>query len=43
VPYRMESFEVVGHCRAFNMGCQRSAPVTRKGEVPLANVLITFP
>jgi hypothetical protein len=25
------------------MGCQRSAPVTRKGEVPLANVLMKFP
>jgi biotin carboxyl carrier protein len=43
VPYRLESFEIIGHCTTFNMGCQRSAPVTRKGEVPLANVLMTFP
>ena len=43
VPYRIDSFEVVGHCTTFNMGCQRSAPVTRKGEVPLANVLVRFP
>jgi murein DD-endopeptidase len=43
VPYRLESFEIVGHCNTFNMGCQRSAPVTRKGEVPLANVLMRFP
>jgi hypothetical protein len=43
VPYRLESFEIVGHCRTFNMGCQRSAPVVRKGEVPLANVLMRFP
>jgi murein DD-endopeptidase len=43
VPYRQESFEVVGKCRTFNMGCQRSAPVSRKGEVPLANMLIRFP
>lgn len=43
VPYRLDSFEVVGHCRAFNTGCQRSAPVTRKREVPLANVLLRFP
>jgi Peptidase family M23 len=43
VPYRLDSFEIVGHCRTFNMGCQRSAPVTRKGEVPLANVLLRFP
>ncbi len=43
VPYRFDSFEIVGHCTTFNMGCQRSAPVTRKGEVPLANVLLRFP
>ena len=43
VPYRLESFEIIGHCTTFNMGCQRSAPVTRKGEVPLANVLLRFP
>jgi hypothetical protein len=42
LPYRMD-FEVVGHCRTFNMGCERSAPVARKGEVPLANQLIRFP
>jgi hypothetical protein len=43
VPYRYDSFEIVGHCRVFNMGCERSAPVTRKGEIPLANVLVRFP
>jgi hypothetical protein len=43
VPYRLDSFEIVGHCTTFNMGCQRSAAVTRKGEVPLANVLLRFP
>jgi hypothetical protein len=43
VPYRQESFEVVGRCRMFNLGCQRSDPVTRKAEVPLANLLIRFP
>jgi biotin carboxyl carrier protein len=43
VPYRLDSFEIIGHCRTFNMGCQRSAPVARKGEVPLANVLMKFP
>jgi len=43
VPYRQESFEVVGRCRTFNLGCQRSDPVTRKAEVPLANLLIRFP
>jgi hypothetical protein len=43
VPYRYDSFEIVGHCRTFNMGCERVAPVTRKGEIPLANVLVRFP
>jgi hypothetical protein len=43
VPYRNDSFEIVGRCRTFNMGCERTAPVARKGEVPLANVLIRFP
>jgi hypothetical protein len=43
VPYRQESFEVVGKCRTFNLGCERSAPVTHKAEVPLANMLIRFP
>ena len=42
LPYRMD-FEIVGRCRTFNMGCERSSPVTRKGEVPLANQLIRFP
>jgi len=43
VPYRLDSFEIVGHCTMFNVGCQRSAPATHKGEVPLANVLLRFP
>jgi hypothetical protein len=43
VPYRLDSFEIVGHCKTFNVGCQRSSPVARKGEVPLANVLLRFP
>ena len=42
VPYRLD-FDVVGRCRTFNMGCERSAPVSRKGEVPLANALVRFP
>ncbi len=43
VPYRQESFEIVGRCTTFNIGCQRSDPVTKKGEVPLTNLLIRFP
>ena len=42
LPYRVD-FQVVGHCKTFNMGCERSAPVARKGEVPIANQLIRFP
>ena len=42
VPYKTD-FEIVGRCRLFNMGCQRSAPVARKSELPLANMLIRFP
>lgn len=43
LPYRFESFEVVGHCRMFSAACERSAPAVRKGEVPLANQLVRFP
>jgi len=43
VPYRLDSFEIVGHCATLGATCQRSAPVTRKGEVPLENALIRFP
>ena len=43
LPYRYDAFEIVGHCRTFNLGCERSAPVTRKGEIPLSSVLIRFP
>jgi len=43
VPYRIDSFEIVGHCATFGEGCQRSAAATRKGEVPLENALIRFP
>ena len=43
LPYRYDSFEIVGHCRTFNTGCERAAPAVRRGEVPLGNVLIQFP
>jgi hypothetical protein len=43
VPYRLDSFEIVGRCVNFGSGCQRSAPVTRKAEQPLANTLVRFP
>ena len=42
LPYGYDSFEIVGHCRTFNTGCERVAPVVRRGEMPLGNVLIQF-
>jgi murein DD-endopeptidase len=42
IPYRHD-FELVGRCRTFNIGCERTAPLARKNEVPLANQLIRFP
>ena len=43
VPYRHDSFEVIGRCRVAMMGCERAAPNVRKGELPLANLLVRFP
>lgn len=43
LPYRYDAFEVVGQCRTIGSGCARSAPVAKKNETPLANVLIRFP
>ena len=43
LPYRHDSFEIIGRCRIAMMGCERSAPNVRKGELPLANLLIRFP
>ncbi|MDB4892169.1 MAG: hypothetical protein JWL61_4024, partial [Gemmatimonadetes bacterium] len=43
VPYGLDSFEIVGHCRTFNIGCTRETPRTRHGEIPLESVLVRFP
>lgn len=43
LPYRHDSFEIVGRCRMLGMGCERTAPNGRRGELPLANVMIRFP
>ncbi len=43
LPYGYDSFELVGRCRAFNTGCERAAPTVRRGEVPMANMLVRFP
>ena len=42
MPYGYDAFEVVGSCRNFT-SCDRSAPVVRHGEIPLANTLVRFP
>ena len=42
IPYRLDSFQVVGACRSFT-SCERRAPVTHHGEIPLANTLVRFP
>jgi hypothetical protein len=43
VPYGHDSFEVVGRCRSLAGGCERTAPVAHRGELPLANLLVRFP
>lgn len=42
VPYGYDAFELVGKCAGFGASCQWSAPATRKGETPLANMLVRF-
>jgi murein DD-endopeptidase MepM/ murein hydrolase activator NlpD len=43
VPYGLDSFEIVGRCKTFNVGCTRETPKTRHGEIPLEHVLVRFP
>ena len=43
VPYRLDSFELVGHCTGFGAGCTRDAGTTRRREVPLGGQLVRFP
>ena len=43
IPYLHESFELVGRCRLFTMGCDRSSAGTRRSEMPMANMLVRFP
>ena len=43
VPYGLDGFEIVGHCKSFGSGCERTAAVQRHGEVPLGNALVRFP
>ena len=43
IPYLHQSFELVGQCRSFGSGCDRSSPSTRQREMPMANMLVRFP
>jgi len=43
IPYLHSSFELVGKCRTFGSGCDRSSPSTRQREMPMANMLVRFP
>lgn len=43
IPYVHEAFDVVGRCRNLLGGCEAAAPVTRRRETPLANMIIRFP
>lgn len=43
IPYLHQSFELVGRCRAFISGCDRSNSGPRQRELPMANMLVRFP
>jgi murein DD-endopeptidase len=43
IPYEIDSFEIVGHCRSFGSGCEKTPPVSRHEEVPLGNTMVRFP
>jgi hypothetical protein len=44
IPYVHDSFEVLGRCTAILSGCTRNAaPERRSREMPVANMIISFP
>jgi murein DD-endopeptidase MepM/ murein hydrolase activator NlpD len=45
LPYRHESFEVLGHCQQAPIAgqCTRTAAVIRRNEIPLNNMIVQFP
>lgn len=42
IPYVHDSFELLGSCRAFGMGCTMRAPETRRRLLPLENEIVRF-
>jgi murein DD-endopeptidase len=43
IPYAYDTFEIVGHCQTFGVGCQLQTPTKRQREIPLQNALVRFP
>lgn len=43
LPYTYDAFEVVGSCSNFTGGCEHTAPVEHRNEIPLENMLVRFP
>jgi murein DD-endopeptidase len=43
LPYVHDAFQLVGRCRSFGSGCERSASQARSRELPMGNMLIRFP
>jgi len=43
LPYLHDSFQLLGRCVSFSLGCERPAPATRSRELPMGNMLIRFP
>lgn len=43
VPYRLDSFELVGRCTGFGAGCTRVGEGTRRREIPLGSTIVRFP
>lgn len=43
IPYLHDTFQLVGRCRSFGSGCERSPAQNRSRELPMGNMLIRFP
>jgi len=43
VPYLYNSFELLGHCQSFNVGCRLETTTGRQREIPLQNAIVRFP
>lgn len=43
LPYLHDAFQLVGRCRSFGSGCERSRAQIKSRELPMGNMLIRFP